>query len=65
MLVGVLAVADADQPAAGGLHLLGDGYEVAVAADDDDGADVGETADVLGGVQAQLDVGAVLRRGAG
>lgn len=57
---GVLAVANADQRAAGGLDLLGDGHEVAVAADDDDGADVGEAADVFGGIEAELDVGAVL-----
>ena len=43
-----------------GLDLLGHGHEVAVAADDDDGVDVGEAADVLGGVEAELDVGAVL-----
>jgi hypothetical protein len=64
VLVGVPAVADADQGAACGLDLLGDGHEVAVAADDDDGTDVSEAADVFGGVEAELDVGAVLGGGA-
>jgi len=62
VLVGVLAGADADQGATGSLDLLGDGHEVAVAADDDDGADVGEAADVFGGVEAELDIGTVLGR---
>ena len=63
VLVGVPAVADADEGAACGLDLLRHGHEVAVAADDDDGADVAEAADVFGGVEAELDVGAVLGRG--
>ena len=45
-------------------HPTPGGHVVAVAADDD-GANVGEAADVLGGVEAELDVGAVLRRCAG
>ena len=59
--VGVLAVAEADQGAAGSLDLLRDGHKVAVATDDDHGADVPKTTDVLRGVQTELDVGAVLR----
>jgi hypothetical protein len=62
VLVGVFAVANADEGAAGGFNFLGYRHEIAGAADDDDSADVIEPADVLGGVQAQFDVGAVLGR---
>ncbi len=64
VLVGVPAVADADEGSASRLDRLCHGHEVAVATDDDDGADVGEAAEVFGGVEAELDVGAVLGGGA-
>ena len=65
MLVGVATMPDAHQRAPGGLDLLRDGHEVAVAADDHHRADVREAADVLRRVEAELDVGAVLGRRAG
>jgi hypothetical protein len=61
---GVRSGADAVERATGGLDLLGDRREVAVATDDDDGAQMIEAAEVLGRIEAQLDVRPIPGRGA-
>ena len=54
-----------DEGSACGLDLLRDGHEVAIAADDDDRADVIEATEIFGRIETEFDVCAVLRRRAG